>query len=94
MNNFIVAFAVYLNLIFIVAKLWDKINWSWWLVMLPMTLITILGFVYVLTKATDIPPEPMRDSGKSNAVNKAIKEIEKLTALVESIQAGRQNKRQ
>ncbi len=43
MNNFYIAFSVYLNLIFIAAKLWDQISWSWFWVMSPMIIMTAVG---------------------------------------------------
>lgn len=43
MNNFYIAFAVYLNLLFAAAKLWDRIEWSWLWVMTPMIVMTAIG---------------------------------------------------
>lgn len=43
MNNFYIAFAVYLNLLFVAAKLWDRIGWSWLWVMTPMIVMTAIG---------------------------------------------------
>ena len=43
MNNFYIAFSVYLNLIFIAAKLWGQITWSWVWVMMPIIVLTIVG---------------------------------------------------
>lgn len=45
MNNFYIAFAVYLNLIFIAAKLWDRIQWSWGWVMAPLIVMTVIGAI-------------------------------------------------
>ncbi len=45
MNNFYIAFAVYLNLIFVAAKLWGRIEWSWMWVMTPLMVMTIIGVV-------------------------------------------------
>lgn len=45
MNNFYIAFAVYLNLIFVAAKLWGRIEWSWVWVMTPLLVMTIIGAV-------------------------------------------------
>ena len=45
MDNFYIAFAVYLNLIFVAAKLWDRIGWSWFWVMTPLILLTVIGVV-------------------------------------------------
>lgn len=45
MNNFYIAFAVYLNLIFIAAKLWEQISWSWVWVMMPVVVLTLVGMV-------------------------------------------------
>jgi energy-coupling factor transporter transmembrane protein EcfT len=43
MNNFYIAFAVYLNLIFVAAKLWGRIEWSWFWVMTPLIAMTLIG---------------------------------------------------
>lgn len=45
MDNFYIAFAVYLNLIFVAAKIWDKIGWSWFWVMTPLIVLTVIGAV-------------------------------------------------
>ena len=45
MDNFYIAFSVYLNLIFVAAKIWDKIDWSWFWVMTPLIVLTIIGAV-------------------------------------------------
>ena len=45
MSNFYIAFAVYLNLIFVAAKLWDKVDWSWVWIMMPVAVLTIVGMV-------------------------------------------------
>ena len=39
------AVAILLTLVFITAKLWDKIDWSWWAVLSPLW---ILALVYLL----------------------------------------------
>ncbi len=45
MNNFYIAFAVYLNLIFVAAKLWGRIEWSWLWVMTPLIVMTMIGVI-------------------------------------------------
>lgn len=45
MNNFYIAFSVYLNLIFIAAKLWEQVTWSWFWVMTPLMVLTIVGAI-------------------------------------------------
>ncbi|MEQ9618994.1 MAG: hypothetical protein RIG61_07440 [Deltaproteobacteria bacterium] len=45
MDNFYIAFAVYLNLLFVAAKLWDRIQWSWFWVMTPLIVMTIIGAI-------------------------------------------------
>jgi energy-coupling factor transporter transmembrane protein EcfT len=45
MNNFYIAFAVYLNLIFVAAKLWGRIDWSWLWVMTPLIVMTMVGVI-------------------------------------------------
>lgn len=45
MNNFYIAFAVYLNLIFIAAKIWDQIDWSWFWIMTPVIILTLVGMI-------------------------------------------------
>lgn len=41
-----------LTIIFTVAKLWGQIDWSWWLVLLPMwgpvAIVVVIGILYVL----------------------------------------------
>ena len=48
MNNFYIAFATYLNLIFVTAKLWDRIHWSWFWVMSPIIAMTVIGIFAVI----------------------------------------------
>ena len=43
MNNFYIAFAVYLNLIFVAAKLWGRVDWPWGWVMAPLIVMTVIG---------------------------------------------------
>ena len=43
MNNFYIAFAVYLNLIFVAAKLWGRVDWPWGWVMAPLIVMTVVG---------------------------------------------------
>ena len=45
MNNFYVSFLTYLNLIFVAAKLWDRIDWGWGWVMSPLIAMTVLGLL-------------------------------------------------
>ena len=45
--NNLEVFAVGLTLIFVVAKLWGKISWPWWLVFAPIW-IYVLGIVFIL----------------------------------------------
>lgn len=74
MNNFYIAFAVYLNLIFIAAKLWEQINWSWVWVMMPLAVLTVIGFFATLGKSA------VRKKSKSNL----IKNIRSIKDLIES----------
>lgn len=45
MDNFYIAFTVYLNLIFVASKLWERIEWSWLWVMMPLMVLPIIGAV-------------------------------------------------
>jgi len=79
MNNFYIAFAVYLNLIFIAAKLWEQINWSWGWVMAPLTALTIVGLVASLGKTAT------RKKSKSHI----IQNIQSIRDLIESTKSQR-----
>ena len=74
MDNFYIAFAVYLNLIFIAAKLWDKIQWSWFWVMTPLILMTIIGVIASMGQTTR-----KRRLGKNISYN-----LQSLRDLIES----------
>jgi len=52
MNNFYIAFAVYLNLIFVAAKLWGRVDWPWGWVMAPLIVMTIIGALANLAQAS------------------------------------------
>lgn len=43
MNNFYIYFTTNLNLIFVAAKLFGFIDWSWFWVMSPMIIMTVVG---------------------------------------------------
>lgn len=45
MANFYIYFATNLNLIFVAAKLFNFIEWSWLWVMTPMIIMTVLSLV-------------------------------------------------
>lgn len=51
MNNFYIAFAVYLNLIFVAAKLWGRVDWSWLWIMTPLIVMTVIGTIASLGQA-------------------------------------------
>ncbi len=50
MNNFYIAFVVYLNLLFVGAKLWGQVEWSWLWVMAPMIALTLIGLLVTMSK--------------------------------------------
>ncbi len=52
MNNFYIAFAVYLNLIFVAAKLWGRVDWPWGWVMAPLIVMTIIGALANLAQSS------------------------------------------
>lgn len=52
MNNFYIAFAVYLNLIFVAAKLWGRVDWPWGWVMAPLIVMTVIGAVANLAQSS------------------------------------------
>lgn len=74
MNNFYIAFAVYLNLIFIAAKLWDQITWSWMWVMTPLIVLTFVGLIATMGKSAK------RRKSTSNIINN----IQSIRDLIES----------
>lgn len=47
MSNFYIYFFTWLNLIFVAAKLWDRIHWSWFWVMTPLIGMTVIGMLAV-----------------------------------------------
>lgn len=77
MNNFYIAFSVYLNLIFIAAKLWEQINWSWFWVMTPLMVLTVVGLIASMGKTAT------RKKSKSNIINN----IQSIRDLLESTKA-------
>ncbi|MFI5324480.1 MAG: hypothetical protein ACHQ6U_13420 [Thermodesulfobacteriota bacterium] len=74
MNNYYRAFAVYLNLIFVAAKLWGRIGWSWGWVMLPMIVMTMIGVIVTAGQSAN----------KKHAKSKILRNLQSLTDLIES----------
>ena len=82
MSNFYIAFSVYLNLIFIAAKLWEQISWSWIWVMMPMFALTVIGLIASTTKVAS--------RKKSNS--KLLNNIQSLRDLIESNKSARKER--
>ena len=82
MNNFYIAFAVYLNLIFIAAKLWEQITWSWLWVMTPLTVLTIVGLIASMGKKAT----------RKKSTGKIINNIQPIRDLIESTKSQRAQK--
>lgn len=81
-DNFYIAFAVYLNLIFVAAKLWDKIGWSWIWVMLPLIILTVIGAVAATGQAAK----------KKELRGNLIQNLQSLREMVESSKERRGDK--
>ncbi|GJM14933.1 MAG: hypothetical protein DHS20C13_02600 [Thermodesulfobacteriota bacterium] len=79
MNNFYIAFAVYLNLIFIAAKLWEQITWSWLWVMTPLTVLTFVGLIASMGKTAT----------RKKSTGKIINNIHSIRDLIESTKSQR-----
>jgi len=84
MSNFYIAFAVYLNLIFIAAKLWDQISWSWIWVMTPIAVLTLVGMIATLGQSTS----------KKRSSGKILNNIQAIRDLIESSKSARGQKQQ
>ena len=82
MNNFYIAFSVYLNLIFIAAKLWEQITWSWVWVMMPMCVLTVIGLIASTGKVAS------RKKSNSNLLNN----IRSIKDLIESNKSTRRER--
>lgn len=48
MNNPFIVYIIYGSLILLAAKLWNRIDWSWWVVVLPFILLILLGQLTIL----------------------------------------------
>ena len=82
MSNFYIAFAVYLNLIFIAAKLWEQITWSWVWIMMPITVLTVVGLVASMGKS----------AGRKKSNGNLIKNIQAIKDLIESSKSARKER--
>ena len=82
MSNFYIAFAVYLNLIFIAAKLWDQIQWSWIWVMMPIGILTFVGMIAMMGQSAT--------KRKSN--NNIVRNIQAIKDLIETSKTNRGSK--
>ena len=82
MSNFYIAFAVYLNLIFVAAKLWEKVDWAWVWVMTPLIWRTVIGLVTSGGQATR----------KKRIRGNLVQNIQSLRDLVESAKSGKEGR--
>ena len=79
MNNFYIAFAVYLNLIFVAAKLWGRIEWSWAWVMTPLIVMTIIGVIVTAGQSAQ----------KKHVKNNILNNLQSLKDLIDSSKPAR-----
>ena len=82
MDNFYIAFAVYLNLIFVAAKLWDRIEWPCFWVMTPLIFLTIIGIIASASQAA------RKKQLKGNLVNN----LQSLREIIESSKSRRRER--